>query len=94
MMPHEFSLHLHQLYLEVVQFTYDLGAEVVLKGGKFLRQIHYIHKFPFLFSGPAGPAACARSAHPPFDCACMRMDSSKKSAGRDAQKRPSPVRAK
>jgi hypothetical protein len=41
--PHEFTLHLYQLYLKVIQLAHNLWIEIVLKGGKLLGQIDYLH---------------------------------------------------
>jgi hypothetical protein len=54
MVPHELALHFDQLHLEVIQLTHDLGAEMVLKSGKLLRQIDYLHVPPPPMKGDAG----------------------------------------
>src|ERR1041385_8097906 len=45
-MPHELALHLDQLDLKVIQLTYNLRTEIILKGGKLLCKINYLHGFP------------------------------------------------
>jgi hypothetical protein len=43
--PHELALHLYQLYLKVIQLAHNLWIEIILKGGKLLRKINYLHGY-------------------------------------------------
>ena len=43
MVPHELALHFYQLYLKIVELAHNLRIEIILKGGKLLRKVDYLH---------------------------------------------------
>ncbi len=43
-MPGELALELHHFHFLTVQFPDDLRAPVLIEGGEFFREVHFLHR--------------------------------------------------